>query len=181
MQSPISFQAVVKQMSCSCHAVVRQFSGSCQRSCQRSCQAVVRKLSGGCVAGFYSCLEESLADIQYLFDRCLVVIRQLFKSHSVAVQQSSGSCQLVVRLSLSNQIDVRFVKYCAAFRTERLFSLVFILYEFQGRMGSRSAFKGGNPKIRGFELEQFQKVALICTIRIQLKFENRFMIRLQDM
>ena len=78
------------------------------------------------------------------------------------------------------EMSLRFVIYCEAYRSEKLFSLVFILYEFQGRMGSRSAFKGGNPKIRGFELEQFQKVALICTIRIQLKFENRFMIRLQD-
>ena len=78
-------------------------------------------------------------------------------------------------------MSLRFIIYRAAYRTQRTESLLslFSLYKYQGRMGSRSAFKGGNPKIRDFESEQFQKVALICTIRIQLKFENRFMIRLQ--
>ena len=116
-----------------------------------------------------------LAVIWQCSGSCLAVVWQLSGGCLAVIQQSFGS-----RLTVIRHQYVRFVKYCAAYRCETLFSLVFILYEFQGRMGSRSAFKGGNPKIRGFESEQFQKVALICTIRIQLKFENRFMIRLQD-
>ena len=125
--------------------------------------------------------------IQDIFLNLYYFIWQLSGSAVAVVWQLSGGCLAVIQQSFGSRLTVirhqyvRFVKYCAAYRCETLFSLVFILYEFQGRMGSRSAFKGGNPKIRGFELEQFQKVALICTIRIQLKFENRFMIRLQDM
>ena len=47
----------VTQLLCRCHEVVRQLLGSCH--------AVVRQLSGSCLAGFCSCLGESLTDIQY--------------------------------------------------------------------------------------------------------------------
>ena len=106
-QSSGTRQVVVMESSGSHHEVVRQLSGCCQ--------AVVRLLSGNCQA----------------------VVGQWSGSHQAFLRNSSGSPQAVlmwlwdsrqavIRQSSNGQKSVRIVIYCADYRTERLFILVFI-------------------------------------------------------